>query len=528
MEIIVCSMAGTPVCAFTANRSQTVFEVKEAIHASSNIIVHTQRLLWGTTILRNADVLGALLPAGGSFEFQLVRVDKWIQEVEADWRRLRRAPCAIQNDRAVVLDAIDRSNGHAIKYASDQVRADRGAMLAAMQYDPSLCRYARGDLRTDRAIILAALQGGEMNVRQLPWHYCAELCGDREFMLAMVRARGTALRWACGMLRGDRELVCVAVQQDSLALEYACAELRADRQLVLAAVQHRGQASAYRGECALAYACTELRADRQLVRLAVQCNAWALPCAAPDLQADRELLLIALGKVRSPCSSHPAHRRCAGPTFMMLSQSLQVNQDDVASAISGVAHMHTHACCEQARQEWSPFCVPTWERNYVSDETRCAMRYAPPASETDHAFILPLLQRDPNLLSLLGPAAQADRAIALEAVRNSGRMLQFASEDLRGDVEVVLAALRDDAEALQYVPEALRSHREVALLGMQEWDLPLPKQLLADREVVMMAAAQRGKLGVVGKRALRRMTVQTIIAKYALTQAGGDIEGGCA
>jgi len=527
MEILVYSMAGTPVCAFTANRSQTVFEVKEAIHASSKIIVHMQRLLWGTTILRNADVLGAVLPAGGSFEFQLVRVDKWIQEVEADWRRLRRAPCAIQSDRAVVLDAIDRSNGHAIKYASDQVRADRGAMLAAMRYDPSLCRYARGDLRTDRAIILAALQGGEMNVRQLPWHYCAELCGDREFMLVMVRARGTALRWACELLQGDRELVCAAVHQDGLALEHACAELRADRQLVLAGVQHRGQASAYR-RSALAYACTELRADRQLVRSAVQCNAWALQCAAPDLQADRELLLIALGNVRSACSSHPANRRCAGPTFTTLCKSLQVSQEDVASAISGVAHMHAPARCEQARQEWSPFCVPTRERNDVSDETRCAMRYAPPSAETDHAFILPLLRRDPNLLSLLGPAARADRAIAMEAVRNSGRMLQFASEDLRGDVEVVLAALRDDAGALQYVPEALRSHREVALLGVREWDLPLPKQLLADREVVMMAAAQRGKLGVVGKRALRRMTVQTIIAKYALTQAGGDAEGGCA
>ena len=87
---------------------------------------------------------------------------------------------------------------------------------------------------------------------------------DREVVLAAVAQNGYALRYASVELRADREVVLAAVAQDGDALQFASVELRADREVVLAAVAQYGDA--------LQFASVELRADRYMVKFAMKCT----------------------------------------------------------------------------------------------------------------------------------------------------------------------------------------------------------------------------------------------------------------
>ena len=62
--------------------------------------------------------------AGNQFPFawqelQLIRTDKWAEEVQRDWRRLRKASEAVRNDPDLVAACIDVSRGEAIKFAGE-------------------------------------------------------------------------------------------------------------------------------------------------------------------------------------------------------------------------------------------------------------------------------------------------------------------------------------------------------------------------------------------------------------------------
>ena len=64
-----------------------------------------------------------LLAESDSRELLLIRSDKWIEEVQQDWRRLRKSSEAVRNDVELVLAAIQTSKGQAIKYAGTETWA---------------------------------------------------------------------------------------------------------------------------------------------------------------------------------------------------------------------------------------------------------------------------------------------------------------------------------------------------------------------------------------------------------------------
>ena len=91
-----------------------------------------------------------------------------------------------------------------------------------------------------------------------------ELRAERQVVLAAVKQFGNALEYASKELRADREIVLAAVKRNGWALRFASKELRADRQFVLAAVKAGGDA--------LQFASVELRADRYMVKFAMKCT----------------------------------------------------------------------------------------------------------------------------------------------------------------------------------------------------------------------------------------------------------------
>jgi hypothetical protein len=107
---------------------------------------------------------------------------------------------------------------------------------------------------------------------------------NREIVMAAVQQNGWALQYAADALKADRTVVLAAVQQKGWALEFAAPALQADRGIVLAAVQQNG--------IVLQYASDELKGDREIVLAAVTQNGNALEFAAPALKADREIMTM--------------------------------------------------------------------------------------------------------------------------------------------------------------------------------------------------------------------------------------------
>jgi hypothetical protein len=89
--------------------------------------------------------------------------------------------------------------------------------------------------------------------------------------------------------REHKGLMLAAVRQNPLALRHAAPELRADRDVVLAAVSLQNRYTA-----PLQYASPELRADREVVLASVASCGHSLKYASPELRADREVSLAAL------------------------------------------------------------------------------------------------------------------------------------------------------------------------------------------------------------------------------------------
>lgn len=57
-------------------------------------------------------------------ELHLIRTDKWAEEVQRDWRRLRKASEAVRNDVELVAAALESSRGEAIKFAGEEMGWD--------------------------------------------------------------------------------------------------------------------------------------------------------------------------------------------------------------------------------------------------------------------------------------------------------------------------------------------------------------------------------------------------------------------
>ena len=69
------------------------------------------------------------------------------------------------------------------------------------------------------------------------YHASENLRANRQIVIAAVQHCGCALDSASDDLKADREIVLVAVQNDATSLKYASRSLRGDREIVLAAVR---------------------------------------------------------------------------------------------------------------------------------------------------------------------------------------------------------------------------------------------------------------------------------------------------
>lgn len=128
LELRISNLAGVELCELRVASDWQGRQLKEAIAGKTQIPLSKQKLMYGTTLIRNTDVLGQILGEGeGEKELLLIRqtvdFDFWLDEISRDYRRLRKAPEELRSDPQVVMEAMNQ-NPQAIKFAADSVKAD--------------------------------------------------------------------------------------------------------------------------------------------------------------------------------------------------------------------------------------------------------------------------------------------------------------------------------------------------------------------------------------------------------------------
>lgn len=254
IELRVNGLGGR-VCCVLAQRSWSGRDVRAAIETAAQLPRYRQRLLLGTTVLQDSDLLSAALPEGSYVELTLVvrlpEQAEWLRIASEEWSDLLAAPAGAWEDLEVVLAAVEqcgwalqhasadlkanrqvvlsavRQNGLALQHASGELRADPEVVLAAVAHCGKALEYAADELRSDKAFILQAVR---CNWRSLEHAHLFR--GDREVVLAAVGCNGRALAGATQTLRGDHEVVRSAVRRTSGSLAFASGELRADPELL--------------------------------------------------------------------------------------------------------------------------------------------------------------------------------------------------------------------------------------------------------------------------------------------------------
>lgn len=151
--------------------------------------------------------------------------------VEREWSALEAAAESARNDREVVLFAVTRGNGLALRFASDELRNDDALVCAAVT--------SNGFARTTARVSFFSRTA----------RYRALVCLSLE---AFVRVcffspkPQQALQFASVRLRADRACCLAAVRSQPLALQFASDERRDDRSVVVAACAPRPRRSLLR------------------------------------------------------------------------------------------------------------------------------------------------------------------------------------------------------------------------------------------------------------------------------------------
>ena len=124
---------------------------------------------------------------------------------------LKRFPSATC-DREIVLAAV-KTNGHALKHASEPLKDDREIVLAAVLQIGGALMHASDALRGDREIVLAAVQNKARGIGLALKFASESLRGDHEVVLAAVKHNGMCLHYASDLCKKNREIVRASEHQ---------------------------------------------------------------------------------------------------------------------------------------------------------------------------------------------------------------------------------------------------------------------------------------------------------------------------
>lgn len=283
-------------------------------------------------------------------------------------------------------------------------------------------------------------------------------------------------------LRENYEIAEIAIRKRKGMLKFASRELQADRNLVLLAC--RTDPSNFE------FAAEELRSDEEVVLAAVSQKGDVIKFASGAMQANAKVVKVAVSN-------------CQGLALEFAAEQLRGDRDLVLQALSAPADSEAMGRASRNGLASSALaCVPAElraDRQLVMAAVRQngrALEFAATELQMDSEVARLAVQQDGSALEFAPEALRADRELVLEAVSSECSALQFAAEHLRADPEVVLTATAGSGEMIEYASEELRSDREFILKVVSSGNggfaldgEALPAHWMQDREIVMAAVS---------------------------------------
>eukprot|EP00927_Polykrikos_kofoidii_P041212 TRINITY_DN35127_c0_g1_i1.p1 TRINITY_DN35127_c0_g1~~TRINITY_DN35127_c0_g1_i1.p1 ORF type:complete len:435 (+),score=51.52 TRINITY_DN35127_c0_g1_i1:165-1469(+) len=306
---------------------------------------------------------------------------------------------------APIINAVMKGQ-RILKVASDDMRANRTVVMAAVSRDGMSLMFADPRLRADPEVVLAAIS------------HCAEailsadrmLRVDESFILRAIEKNSAVFQFL-DTVWGNRLLAKAAVESDGLLLRFAKETVQRNAEVVLAAVCQNGEA--------LKYAHPTLRADPQIVLAAVTRKGTALRHANHLLRNYRAIVIAAL-------------------------------------------HNDPHAAVYSADDVWR-------ETDFVVRVlNECVRFYSCPEIDVkitnlvtcDRGLVMNILTKQGSLLAKFPKPIRDDHEAVAAAVQSEGSALQYASRRLRQHPDLVRIAVLSQSSAAEY---AIGSEARIAV-----------------------------------------------------------------
>ncbi|MCH9762744.1 MAG: DUF4116 domain-containing protein [Gammaproteobacteria bacterium] len=162
----------------------------------------------------------------------------------------------LEKHKYTVLPIV-RQDGLALKNASEQLKADREIVLAAVTNAPQALEYASEALKSDRSLVLRAL-----------------------------KQDGMALKHAAGRLKADKRIILAAIAQNPEALQFASKALKKDKDIITALPK-----SSKKTPKPPSLGLFKLHHDEERIAKALQSHARLYENSPPELKTAEDILL---------------------------------------------------------------------------------------------------------------------------------------------------------------------------------------------------------------------------------------------
>lgn len=194
---------------------------------------------------------------------------------------LKCLPPEFERDKGILLAAV-RQNGLAFEYLPKASKTDKKLVLAAINQNGLAFEKLPEFWQGEREIALAAVSQNGLALKQLP----AKFQEDKGVVLAAVSQNGLVLKDLLESFKTDIDVTLAAINQNGLVFKFISEKLKEEKEIAMAAVKQRGRA--------LRHLPTKFKEDRDVVLAAVTQYGGALEFASKGLRADREIVLIAV------------------------------------------------------------------------------------------------------------------------------------------------------------------------------------------------------------------------------------------
>lgn len=301
------------------------------------------------------------------------------------------------NDKEFML-ALLAYNGTYLEHASDELKADKEVIMAALKSGYSLpYEHVSDALKTDRDFLLEIVS---LDAYCLEF-FSEELKQDEQIVLAAAKNSGNAaLEFGAEKFKKNINILTEVVKNSNNALSFLAENEKNDKNLVMTAVDNYGNA--------LEYASDELRNDKDVVITAVRNNGDALQYASEELQNDKDVAMTAL--LTSPIA------------FGYISEMLRSDKEIILHAL--------------AQKYMDPF------GEVINDLDFSISENIPENLKSEKDFVLQMVNVNGMALGCVSDELKVDKDVVMLALKNNGKAYAHFEweDDTFYDKELILAA----------------------------------------------------------------------------------------